>query len=166
MSDTASVCGRADNQREEAHLFRSNNLSGNTGLGETISIRKGKFKSVCVRLIVVLILGLIFSGCYTRIIEEAFDGDFTAKKNNRMINEYCQSCHIHKDFEAESHIAQMNPKYKMRIFRRTAECRTCHYIEKKFAENDFSRKTRTPSKVNRGKYRNFKEDDPEPEEEN
>ena len=117
----------------------------------------------CVWLIAVIMLGMTLSGCYTRRIEEAFNGDFTAEKNNRMINEYCQSCHIHKDFVPGPHVAEISPKYKMKIFRKATECRTCHYLEKKFAENDFSRKTRTPSEVNRGKYRGFKEDDPEPD---
>ena len=130
---------------------------------EIVSIQKNNLKSACICLITVVALGLIFSGCYTRKIEEAFDGDFTAENNNRIINEYCQSCHIHKDFVPASHIENMSPKYKMKIFRRASECRTCHYIEKKFTENDFLRKTRTPSKVNRGKYRGFTEDAPESE---
>ena len=143
-------------------MFRSKNFPRQTGSGETASIQNRKLKLACVWLITVFALGLIFSGCYTKRIEEAFDGDFTTEKNNRMINEYCQSCHIHKDFVPAPHIAKMSRKYKMKIFRRATECRTCHYLEKKFTESDFSRKTRTPSQVNRGKYRGFTEDAPEP----
>ena len=143
-------------------MFFSNHFEGKISSGETGSIQKKNIKSTCVWLITVLALGMILSGCYTRQIEEAFDGDFTAEKNNRMINEYCQSCHIHKDFISEQHVAEQRPKYKMKIFRRATECRTCHYIEKKITENDFSRKTRTPYQVNRGKYRGFTEDDPAP----
>ncbi|MGV7219921.1 MAG: hypothetical protein ACQ9MH_00190 [Nitrospinales bacterium] len=122
-------------------------------------------KLALVLLLIVTVIGLFLSGCRTTRIEDAFDGDYSLIKNNKMINEYCQSCHIHKDFVAEEHIKKVRPKYKMKIFRRATECRTCHYIEKKFYENDFSRKTRTPSQVNRGKYRNFSQSDPEPPDE-
>jgi len=145
-------------------LFRSKIFPGQTGSGETASIQNKNFQLACVWLITVFALGLIFSGCYTKKIEKAFDGDFTKEKNNRMINEYCQSCHIHKNFVPAPHIAKLSRKYKMKIFRRATECRTCHYLEKKFAENDFSRKTRTPAQVNRGKYRGFTQDAPEPAE--
>ncbi len=146
-------------------MFCSKNFSGNTGSKGTVFIQKKKWQSACVWLVAVVAFGVILSGCRTRTIEDAFDGDFTAEKNNRTINEYCQGCHIHKDFVPETHVAKMRPKYKMKVFRRTEECRTCHYLEKKFTENDFTRKTRTPSQVNRGKYRGFTEDAPEPPEE-
>lgn len=113
----------------------------------------------------IALVGLILSGCRTQRIEDAFDGDHSLIKNNKMINEYCQSCHIHKDFVAEEHVKKIRPKYKMKMFRRATECRTCHYLEKKFTENDFSRKTRTPSQVNRGRYRHFSQSDPAPPEE-
>lgn len=146
-------------------LFSKNYLPKSNGFKENALLKKYYFKSAFAWLLIIILLGLFFSGCRTTRIEDAFDGDYSLEKNNKMINEYCQSCHIHKDFVPEEHVTKLRPKYKMKIFRRATECRTCHYLEKKFTENEFSRKTRTPSQVNRGRYRNFSQSDPAPPEE-
>ncbi len=107
-------------------------------------------------LIAVLILfWIVGAGCYTKNIEEAFNGEFSAKKSNRVISEYCQSCHIHRDFTPKAHVEAKVLEYKRKVFRFAEECRVCHYLEKQFALNDFTRKTRLPKDANRGKYREF-----------
>jgi len=146
-------------------LFYKNYFPKIVGSKKTALRENNDLKFALVCLLLATLFGLTLSGCRTIWIEDAFDGDFSLVKNNKIINEYCQSCHIHKDFVAEDHIKKIRPKYSMKIFRTTTECRTCHYIEKKFYENDFSRKTRTPSQVKRGKYRNFSQSDPAPPEE-
>ncbi|NIQ01322.1 MAG: hypothetical protein GWM98_13735, partial [Nitrospinaceae bacterium] len=72
---------------------------------------------------------LVAGGCADRAIEHAFDGDFPPLKSNKVINEYCESCHIHKDFEAEPHMADMREKYRRPYFHQAQECRACHFIE-------------------------------------
>lgn len=97
-------------------------------------------------------------GCYTLDVERAFDGKFKNKENNRIINEYCQSCHIHRDFDPRDHVESMQKLYRRVIFRTTKECRVCHYIEKIMARNEFIRRTRRPREVRRGKHRAFEKE--------
>jgi len=113
------------------------NLSGWTGLG---------------LLCAVLILG---TGCYTKKIEEAFTSDYLPETSNKIILDYCKGCHIHRDFDQSAHIDDMVLKYNRKVFRYATECRTCHYLEKKFSLNDFTRKTRRPEQANRGKFKEF-----------
>jgi len=97
-------------------------------------------------------------GCYTQEIEKAFDGDFVAVDSNKMINDYCRSCHIHRDFNPANHIEEQSLLYKGQVFRYATECRTCHYLEKQFSLNDFTRKTRRPEEANQGKFKEFELD--------
>jgi len=94
-------------------------------------------------------------GCYTQQIEKAFDDDVSAVYSNRTINDYCRSCHIHRNFSSAGHVEEMSILYKRKVFRYATECRTCHYLEKKFTLNDFTRKTRRPQEANRGKFKKF-----------
>jgi len=94
-------------------------------------------------------------GCYTQQIEKAFDDDVSAVYSNRTINDYCRSCHIHRNFSSAGHVEEKSALYKRKVFRYATECRTCHYLEKKFTLNDFTRKTRRPQEANRGKFKKF-----------
>ncbi len=97
-------------------------------------------------------------GCYTQKIEKAFDGDFVAADSNKIINDYCRSCHIHRDFNPAGHVEEKSLLYKRKVFRYATECRTCHYLEKQFTLNDFTRKTRRPQEANQGKFKEFELD--------
>jgi len=103
---------------------------------------------------VVVLMGISL-GCYTQQIEKAFDDDVSAGDSNRTINDYCRSCHIHRNFSSAGHVEEMSILYKRKVFRYATECRTCHYLEKKFTLNDFTRKTRRPQEANRGKFKKF-----------
>ena len=111
-----------------------------------------------MRLFLILILIGVSAGCYTQKIEEAFDRDFVATDSNKIIIDYCRSCHIHRDFDSANHVEEQSLLYKRKIFRYATECRTCHYLEKKFSLNDFTRKTRRPEEANQGKYKEFELD--------
>ena len=102
--------------------------------------------------IVSLITG---AGCTTLELTRAFDGEFNGVKNNKLINTYCTSCHNHKDFDSETHLIKIRPKYKRKLFRLTSECRTCHYIQKTWADDHTFRKTRGYKKANRGGFKKF-----------
>jgi hypothetical protein len=95
------------------------------------------------------------TGCAERRIEDAFDGKFSAAKNNNIINDYCKSCHIHKNFDPVEHVKSVRADYKRPYFRRARQCKACHYIEKNWVTNNYHRKTRNPSEANRGSYRKF-----------
>jgi hypothetical protein len=97
----------------------------------------------------------ILSGCAPRELDRAFTGDLPAGKANKVIGNYCQSCHIHKAFDPLRHVANVRSLYKRHVFRKARECRSCHYIEKNWMHNQHYRKTRMPNDANRGKFKKF-----------
>ena len=111
-----------------------------------------KFKSYQIFIGTLLVL---LMGCSNMEMEQAFKGEFRAGKSNKIIGEYCQSCHIHKDFDPSKHVSKVRSLYKKPVFRKARECRSCHYIEKDWMHNQHERKTRMPNDVNRGKFRKF-----------
>ena len=113
--------------------------------------REGRF---LVFLGFLLILG-VGAGCSNLELPRAFDGEFSAVKNNKLIHTYCATCHNHKEFNSEQHVLKVRKKYKRKIFRRTSECRTCHYLETVWDKDHSFRKTRRPKQVNRGDFRKF-----------
>ena len=103
-------------------------------------------------LLVVLLL-LFFSGCTSRDVEKAFKGDLRPGKANKVIGEYCQSCHIHKDFDPPLHVSRVRNLYHHPVFKNARECRACHYIEKNWMHNQHERKTLMPEDENRKKLK-------------
>lgn len=97
----------------------------------------------------------LLTGCSNVEVEQAFKGEFRAGKANKIIGEYCQSCHIHKDFDPSLHVSNVRSLYKRPVFIKARECRSCHYIEKDWMHNQHERKTRMPDDANRGKFRKF-----------
>lgn len=112
-----------------------------------------------VRYLVLPLFWLsLLSSCEKDPLKEAFNGEYPIGKNNKIINEYCQSCHVHARFVPNNHIDEMNLLYNSRLFRTTNECRTCHYIEKNFL-GDTLRKHRWPDAVAKGKFKGFIQDE-------
>jgi hypothetical protein len=105
-------------------------------------------------LLMTLLL-LPFSGCTIVDVEKAFNGDLRPGKANKIIGEYCQSCHIHKDFDPPLHVSKVRNLYNRPTFKRARECRSCHYIEKNWMHNQHERKTLMPEDVNRKKLNKF-----------
>ena len=97
----------------------------------------------------------ILSGCSHIEVEKAFKGDLPPGKANKVIGNYCQSCHIHKNFDPLLHVTNVRSLYKRRVFRKSRECRSCHYIERDWMHNQHERKTRMPNDANRGKFKKF-----------
>lgn len=122
----------------------------------TCPMRIGNYPIVfCLTFFVALIF--FTTGCAERRLEDAFHGKFSSAKSNKIINEYCKSCHIHKNFDSTDHMGSVRSDYKRPYFRRTHECRACHYIEKNWVTNNYHRKTRNPKSANRGAYRDFEQ---------
>lgn len=117
---------------------------------KVLSMRKAGFAKQ--GLLVVLLL-LVFSGCTSRDVEKAFKGDLRPGKANKVIGEYCQSCHIHKDFDPPLHVSQVRNLYHHPVFKNARECRACHYIEKNWMHNQHERKTLMPEDENRKKLK-------------
>ena len=115
-------------------------------------------KTMSARIIFLWFMALVFihtAGCAERPLENAFKGEYSTAKNNKVINEYCKSCHIHKNFDPESHVQSVRSDYKRTYFRNAKECRACHYLEKDWVTNSYNRKTRSPLHANRGAFRDF-----------
>ena len=107
-----------------------------------------------IKLFSVFLL-VILAGCSHIEVEQAFKGNFHPGKANKVIGEYCQSCHIHQDFDPPLHVSSIRSLYKRPVFRKARECRSCHYIEKNWMYNQHKRKTRMPADANKGKFRKF-----------
>jgi len=101
------------------------------------------------------LLILVVTGCYTLKVEEAFKGKFASHENNKIILDYCKSCHLHKDFASSLHVEEMSLAYKRKVFRYATECRVCHFVKKRWYLNDYQRKTRRPQEANAGQYEKF-----------
>ena len=97
----------------------------------------------------------IMTGCSNLEVEKAFEGELRPGKANKVIGDYCRSCHIHKDFYPPLHVSAVRGLYKRTVFRKARECRLCHYIEKDWMNNQHQRKTRMPEDANRGKFKKF-----------
>ena len=95
------------------------------------------------------------AGCSQLELSRAFQGEFNSHRNNRIIGEYCTSCHIHKELDSKKHLIEVRLKYRRRLFNTTTECRTCPYLEKQWVHNGVLRKTRRPRETNRGDFREF-----------
>ena len=115
----------------------------------------GRIVGFTTQGLLMTLLLLSFSGCTNVDIEKAFNGDLRPGQANKVIGEYCQSCHIHKDFDPPLHVSKVRNLYNRPAFKRARECRSCHYIEKKWIHNQHERKTRMPEDVNRRKFNKF-----------
>lgn len=135
------------------------------GLGKTLSrlfqiLSPARLKSpffLEVGFLAVLVLG--FAGCAAQQVEQAFAGKLTPIKSNKTINEYCQSCHIHKDFDPGLHVFEVRKSYRRSVYRKATECRICHFVEKTWARTELKRKTRYPYDVDRGIFREFEQNE-------
>ena len=80
------------------------------------------------------VMGALFglASCTREPLKRALRGDFLASENNRIISNYCRSCHVHKDFAAANHMGNVKAKYKVRQYRDAEECRDCHGINFKY----------------------------------
>lgn len=98
-------------------------------------------------LVAVIVFSLLVTalGCSRSPAERAFAGKFSPEQNNKIITGYCTSCHSHKDFQAEPHVAQASTWYDKRPYQGATECRTCHLAKLKgWAISWVKRTTRRP----------------------
>lgn len=81
-----------------------------------------------------LVLGLAFAGglaafmaaCASHPVEAAFEGGLDAAQARKVTIEYCQSCHVHREFDAASHLAAIPLEYEAEPYRSAQDCKTCH----------------------------------------
>ncbi|MFQ5915416.1 MAG: hypothetical protein ACE5JS_19785 [Nitrospinota bacterium] len=101
-------------------------------------VRRPKVRWIPPALAVVaaaLILAL--ASCTKDPLKRAFRGKFLTSENNRIISNYCQSCHVHREFVPEVHMAAVKRRYTVRKLREAEECRDCHSVDfKLFSPED------------------------------
>jgi hypothetical protein len=68
---------------------------------------------------------------------KAFSGSLPKADTKKTITEYCQSCHVHRSFDAEKHVAEARPKYDKDPYKTTDECQTCHSYSINFWGDEF-----------------------------
>jgi hypothetical protein len=82
-------------------------------------------------------------------LEEALRGRLPPEDNNRIITEYCQSCHIHRTFDDLSHVPQVQALYDRPPYTEATQCRDCHLVHKD-TWGERRRKTIWPADVAQG----------------
>jgi hypothetical protein len=114
---------------------------------------KNRFVGIVLGAACVLVF---LAGCWAKMdYVKAFEGKYSVQENNKLINEYCQTCHVHREFDPGPHVEKMQALYKKKPYRLAGECRVCHFIVSRVAKNEFFRGTRHPDEVVRGKFKDF-----------
>lgn len=55
----------------------------------------------------------------------------------KTITEYCQSCHVHRNFDETKHVAEAGHKYNKEPFKTATTCHTCHTYSENFWGDGF-----------------------------
>ncbi|MBI4642079.1 MAG: hypothetical protein HY731_15435 [Candidatus Tectomicrobia bacterium] len=105
---------------------------------------------VKLALSVFLSVALFLTGCTTPRIEKAFRGKLGETEDNRVITEYCQSCHTHRNQPLSTHITDMTLLYDQKPYSEARECSVCHSLDKSFL-GFLSRKTTRPLSPSHGR---------------
>ncbi|MFQ5893472.1 MAG: hypothetical protein ACE5H5_04085 [Nitrospinota bacterium] len=71
------------------------------------------------------------AGCARSPVEQAVSGKYTPERNNKIITAYCTSCHTHKDFQPDPHVALASTWFEKEPYQGATECRTCHRVKLK-----------------------------------
>ena len=83
-------------------------------------------------LLMTLLL-VSFSGCTNVDIEKAFNGDLRPGQANKVIGEYCQSCHIHKDFDPPLHVSKVRNLYNRPAFKKGSTSSSHSFFQANFS---------------------------------
>lgn len=74
----------------------------------------------------LIIAGLLVPACVTPKINRAFEGEMKPAESNKIVSEYCVTCHNHRDFDPVSHVFDVKYRYKDKKYAGKTDCRTCH----------------------------------------
>jgi hypothetical protein len=76
--------------------------------------------------LVICLLSL--TACRPDPVDQALRGKFSPEIGNEVITGYCQTCHIHRDFDPSGHAPRMQNLYDRQPYTTSTECRTCHLV--------------------------------------
>ena len=88
----------------------------------------------------------LLTACIPEPLDLALKGRLPENESNTVITTYCQTCHIHRTFEAADHAPRMQALYDREPYTAATQCRACHLV----GENTWgmkSRKTLFPADV-------------------
>ena len=88
----------------------------------------------------------LLTACIPEPLDLALKGQLPDDEGNTVITAYCQTCHIHRTFEAADHAPRMQALYDREPYTAATQCRACHLV----GENTWgmrSRKTVFPADV-------------------
>jgi hypothetical protein len=95
----------------------------------------------------ILLVSIILSaGCSKSVLKQSFNGSMSVIEGNKVIYEYCQGCHVHRNLSPDDHVIITSKKYSSEVYKRAKECRTCHSIDENFW-GDISRRTLFPYQI-------------------
>jgi hypothetical protein len=94
----------------------------------------------------VLVTLLSLTACRVNPLHEALKGTLAPDVGNRVITEYCQSCHIHRAFDALTHVPRVQTLYDREPYIEQTQCRACHMVRKD-TWGTHRRKTLWPAEV-------------------
>ncbi len=89
---------------------------------------------------------LSLTACHPKPLDDALRGNLAADEGNRVITEYCQSCHIHRDFDPQRHVERAQSLYDRPPYVSTHECQLCH-VARKDTWGSRHRRTLWPAEV-------------------
>ena len=81
---------------------------------------------------------ILLTSCIPDPLDLALNGKLPEDESNVVITDYCQSCHIHRTFEAVDHAPRMQALYDHEPYSTALQCRTCHLV----GENTWGMKSR------------------------
>lgn len=64
--------------------------------------------------------------CTTPLLEKAFKPGMETVESDKIIGEYCVSCHVHKSFDSASHVETAKKSYTDADYAVATNCRVCH----------------------------------------
>jgi len=79
---------------------------------------------------ILLLAMLATSACVSSKLEKAFSGGLEAEESDKLISEYCVTCHVHKSFDPETHVFNVKYRYEDKKYAGKTECRICHTYSK------------------------------------
>lgn len=81
---------------------------------------------------------ILLTSCIPDPLDLALNGNLPDEEGNAVITDYCQSCHIHRTFEAADHAPRVQALYDREPYNAAMQCRTCHLV----GENTWGMKSR------------------------
>ncbi len=83
-------------------------------------------------LMALMVCLLLVTACQQKPIERAVRGSLPRAEENVVVTSYCQSCHLHADFQEIPHVNKQQLRYDEKSPLRTAtRCLECHVVRPK-----------------------------------